>query len=145
MHDTLYEDQMSCCFFFKKKTRRKKNEDKRSGFKLGKTYNESDACMQKQTIRQIASRTCVYEYEVGNIYFFVLKQDRRSMNGSDIDSTSRNPISRWSASTASWRRWRPHGSGGAGGDLGRGAAAIAMSLRSSDNGDDRSDELCYSY
>lgn len=41
--------------------------------------------MQKQTIRQIASRTCVYEYEVGNIYFFVLKQDRRSMNGSDID------------------------------------------------------------
>lgn len=84
MHDTLYEDQMSCCFF-KKKTRRKKNEDKRSGFKLGKTYNESDACMQKQTIRQIASRTCVYEYEVGNIYFFVLKQDRRSMNGSDID------------------------------------------------------------
>lgn len=60
-------------------------------------------------------------------------------------SPSRNPISRWSASTASWRRWRPHGSGGAGGDLGRGAAAIAMSLRSSDNGDDRSDELCYSY
>jgi hypothetical protein len=44
-------------------------------------------------------------------------------------NTSRKPISRCRASTASCRRWRPQGSGEAGGDLGLGAVvAILLEL-----------------
>jgi hypothetical protein len=47
---------------------------------------------------------------------------------SEMVPTSRNPISRWSVSTASCRRWRPQGSGEDGGDLGLGAAIAIIEI-----------------
>lgn len=46
----------------------------------------------------------------------------------ELISPSRNPISRWSVSTASCRWCRPQGSGEAGGDLGLGATIAIIDM-----------------